>query len=123
TKNKQMAPWHLSAWRNARLSHQIRSAFAAGAEIQNLRVAIIIRKGSHKCSDDGHALRGNHWKFRCGRFVNRQKENCETCAKGAENFHEFLNCIGCLRINALSAHAGIERNFGGTAYRTLVQCL
>ena len=35
------------AWRDAGLRHQIGSAFAAGTEIQNLRIAIIIGNRAH----------------------------------------------------------------------------
>src|SRR5215475_93056 len=47
TKHEHTRFWHRVARADARLGHKVRSLFTAGAEIQNLRVPIVISDRSH----------------------------------------------------------------------------
>src|SRR5439155_24353813 len=47
TEHKHPCLWQRIAWCHPRLSHQVRSALATGAQIQNMCVPIVIGERSH----------------------------------------------------------------------------
>src|SRR6266404_4185808 len=47
TEHKHLCLWERIAWYDPRLSHQVRSTLATGAQIQNMCVPIVVGERSH----------------------------------------------------------------------------